>query len=74
MAVVKLPQSSAIVLKLQNGLNSAGNPIYKLVRYSNVKSASPDDALYSVAAKLAALQAHQLSSIQRVDTANLANQ
>lgn len=74
MAVVKLPQTSAIVLKLQTGINSAGNPVYKLVKYGNVKSAAPDDALYSVASKLAALQSHQLSSIQRVDTANLANQ
>lgn len=74
MAVTKMSQNSALGLKVQTGTNNAGDPVYKIVRFSNVKAATTDDDIHAVGLALADLQKNNLSNIVRYDTANLVNQ
>lgn len=74
MAVVKMPQPSALGIKVQTGISAGGNPMYKIIRFNGVKAAATDDDVHAVGLALAGLQKHQLSSIVRFDSANLVNQ
>lgn len=73
MAVTKMPQLSALGLKVQTGTNNAGDPVYKVVRFSNIKATATDDDIHAVGLALADLQKNPLSNIVRYDTANLLN-
>lgn len=74
MAVVKMPKPSALGIEVQTGTNSAGDPVYKVIRFSNVKAVATDDDVHAVGLALAGLQKHQMSNIVRYDTANIINQ
>lgn len=74
MAVIRMSQPGALGLKVQTGINSAGNPIHKIIRFNNVKAAAADGDVHAVGLALAGLQKDQLSGILRYDTANLVNQ
>jgi len=73
MAVVKIPQSSTIAIKLQKGVTSSGNPAYVTRNYTGKPTAADQD-LFDVAQALMGLQAYPVSEIARVDNANLVNQ
>lgn len=74
MAVVKMPQSGRLVLKVQTGVNTSGNPVYRNRTFANVNPGAADSDLFAVAEGLAGLQAHTLVDIGRQDLNNLVNQ
>jgi len=73
MAVTKIPSSTALRLQWQTGLNSEGNPVYRVKSLSNVKTGVPDQNMFEVAQALAGLQGYTLALIQRVDSGVLEN-
>ena len=72
MAVVKTPQESRIGIKLDNGLSGSGVPVFKTLRFGNVKPATTDQVVFDVAEEIAALQGKALAGISRTDDASLA--
>ncbi|HWR45800.1 DUF1659 domain-containing protein [Sporomusa sp.] len=74
MAVVKVPQSGKVVLKVQTGVNATGNPVFRLRTFANVKSGAADSDVFAVAEGLGSLQQHTLVDIIRQDVNNLINQ
>lgn len=71
MAVNKVPAGSVLRLELQTGVDGNGNPVYRNRSLNNTKPAAADQDLYDVATSLAGLQEYTLSSISRVDSAEL---
>ena len=71
MAVTKVPQKTSLGIKIQTGLNGAGNPVYKTLGFSNVKAAATDDNVYAVGIGLSSLQVYPAVSIVRTDNSNL---
>lgn len=74
MAVVKMPQTGKLVLKVQTGVNASGNPVYRLRTFANIKSDVADADAFAVAQSLAGLQQHTLVDIVRQDLSSLVNQ
>jgi len=74
MAVVKVPQSVKLVLKVQTGVNASGDPVYRSRTFANVKAAAADSDVFAVAEGLAGLQKNTLVDIVRQDLNNLVNQ
>ena len=70
MAVVKVPQSSTIAIKLQKGVTTAGSPAYVTRNYPGKPSATDQD-LFDVAVALMGLQLYPVADIARVDNAQL---
>lgn len=73
MAVTKVPQKTNLGIKIQTGLNAAGNPVYKTLGFSNVKVAATDDNVYAIGFGLAGLQKFPAVGIMRTDNSNLIN-
>ena len=71
MAVVKVPQSNRIQLKVQTGISASGAPVYAYRNLNNVKTSAPDESMYDVATSLATLQSRTLVAISTVATSNL---
>lgn len=74
MAVVKVPQTSKLVIKVQTGINASGNPVYRLRSFQNVKSGAADSDVFAVAEGMAGLQKNTVISIARQDDNTLVNQ
>lgn len=74
MAIVNMPQSSTLSLRVQTGIGTTGAPVYKNVNFNSLKPSAVDDSAYTVAQALSGLQKHTLVAINRVDTANLIEQ
>lgn len=73
MAVVKMPQSSTIAIKLQKGVTTSGSPAYVTRNYTG-KATATDQDLFDVAQALMGLQSYPMADIARVDNAYLVNQ
>lgn len=73
MAVVKIPQTSTIAIRLQKGVNTSGSPAYVTRNYSGKPSAADQD-LFDVGLELASLQVYPVTDIARVDNAYLVNE
>ena len=73
MAVVKMPQSSTIAIKLQKGVTTSGSPAYVTRNYT-CKATATDQDLFDVAQALMGLQSYPVADIARVDNAYLINQ
>ena len=71
MAVTKIPQKTSLGIKIQTGLNAAGNPVYKTLGFSNIKVAATDDNVYAVGLGLSSLQVFPAVGIMRTDNSNL---
>ncbi len=74
MAVVKMPQSGKLVLKVQTGVSATGNPVYRARTFANVKAGATDSDVFAVAESLAGLQKYTLVDVVRQDLGNLVNQ
>ena len=74
MAVTKMPQSTALAIRVQTGTSVSGNPVYSNRTYSNVKVAAADQDLYDVGSSLAGLQEKPVQAIVRQDTAYLVSE
>lgn len=73
MAVVKLPQTSTIAIKLQKGVTTSGSPAYVTRNYTGKPSAADQD-LFDVAQALMGLQSYPVAEIARVDNASLVSE
>ena len=73
MAVVKLPQTSTIAIKLQKGVTTSGSPAYVTRNYTG-KPAATDQDLFDVAVALMGLQSYPVADIARVDNASLVSE
>ena len=71
MAIINIPQASTLSLKVQTGISGSGAPVFKLRNYGNMKPASTNENVYSVATSLAALQKHALIGVARQDNSSL---
>lgn len=73
MAVNKVPQNSKLVIKVETGLNAAGNPVYRQRTYTNLKASAADADVYAIGEGLAGLQKYPASNIYRTDENELVN-
>jgi hypothetical protein len=71
MAVNKVPETSQMVITIQDGVNAKGQPIVHKRSYKNVKVTAVDAEVYAVAQELANLQTHAVVSVSRQDEGNL---
>ncbi|WP_425058516.1 hypothetical protein SCACP_31730 [Sporomusa carbonis] len=74
MAVVKVPQSGKVVLKVQTGVSATGSPVYRLRTFANIRPGAADSDVFAVAGGLAGLQQHTLVDVVRQDVSNLVNE
>jgi len=74
MAIVKTPLGDTLELIVQTGTDEGGNPVYQTRRFRNVKPEATEQDVFDVAAALAGLQQHTLSSVQIVESASLISQ
>lgn len=74
MAVTKVPQATKLVVKIQTGVNTNGNPVYRLRSFMNVKPGAADADIHAIGQALAGLQKYPAVNIARVDEGNLMNQ
>ena len=74
MAVVNIPGTTVMSMKIQTGVNISGFPVYKTVSFSSIKPDAVDADLYSVGTGLAGLQSNPVAAINRVNSGSLVNQ
>ncbi len=74
MAVSNVPQSSRFVVKVQTGLNAAGNPVYRQCNFRNLKVDAAEADVYAAGQGLGGLQTYPVATISRIDEGNLMNQ
>lgn len=74
MAIISIPSSATLEVKLQTGLNAAGNPVYKTLHFNNVKPIAVDADLHAVGQALGALQSHAVAGLYRTNIGELINQ
>ena len=71
MAAKKDMQSTKLVLKVVTGTNTDGKALTAQRSFANVNPAISDDDLLAIGSKLGALQAHDVATISRIDSASL---
>jgi len=71
MAAKKEEQKTQLVLHVITGTGTSGKPITKARTFSAVNPATSDDDMLTIGAALGDLQANPVSTIQRIDKANL---
>lgn len=64
-------ESTKLILRLENGLNTAGKMTYKQVIFSRVVDSASDEAVQAVGAALATLQDKALQAVIRLDQQKL---
>jgi hypothetical protein len=74
MAVIKVPQSARMVVKVQTGVNSLGKPVTRLRSFKNVKPDATDADIFAVGQGLSDLQQYPVISIAREDDSDLIEQ
>jgi hypothetical protein len=73
MAVTKAPKTSKLIITIENGLKTNGQPAQRQRSYKNVKASAADTDVYAVAQAIANLQTHTVVGISRQDEGNLLN-
>jgi len=71
MAVSSIPLGSALLLKVQTGVDGSGNPVVRTRRWANIKAAAADQDVFDVANAIAGLQAHPVVDVIRQDSEDL---
>lgn len=73
MAVNKVPETSTMIITIEDGVNASGQPVYRQRSYKNVKVGALDADVYAAAQAIANLQTHEVVSISRQDEGSLVN-
>lgn len=71
VAVVKIPQTARLVIKVQIGTDENGKPVYRSRTYQNLNPLAADADVHAVGQALASLQIHPVNAIMRVDEGSL---
>ena len=71
MTVNAIPTQTRLIMRLNTGFDEDLNPKFRNRSFSNVKPSASNAHLYELAAEMASLQVHTLSTISRADTAEL---
>ncbi|WP_019551978.1 DUF1659 domain-containing protein [Propionispira raffinosivorans] len=71
MAAAKKGQTSKLILKVQTGLNKAGEVTLSQRTFNNVNPALADVDLLAIGTALGALQSHTVDSVNRQDEAQI---
>ncbi len=71
MAVNVTPVSARLQLRLNTGLDENFDPIYRTRSFSNVKTGTDNEDLFTVAQEIGGLQEHTLSAVRRIDEVEL---
>ncbi len=74
MAATKTDQSTKLIVKVQTGLTSGGEPQYSQRSFSSINPAATDDSLLSAGNALGTLQEHEVGSIMRQDVCTLSEE
>lgn len=74
MAVIKVPQSSRLILKVQTGVNDDGKAVYRQRSFNNLKTDATDGDIHAVGLALAGLQLYPVEAIGRIDDVQLVGQ
>lgn len=73
MAVNKVPESAKLILKVENGVNSAGKTIVRQRSFTGLKPDAADADVFAVGQAVAGLQSHTVVAIARQDENKLLN-
>lgn len=71
MAVNTVPVSARMQMRLNTGLDEHFDPIYRTRSYSNVKTGTGNEDLFTLAQEMGSLQVHELTAVLRVDEVEL---
>ena len=71
MAVVSIPNASAIKVKFDHGTDLDGKRVIKTKTYSSIKSGATNDNVMAVVSALSDLQQHTLVGTNRIDNSSL---
>lgn len=71
MAVTTSPVTSDLVLIMDNGVGSSGQPLNVNRKFSKVKTAAINEDVFAVAAGITAIQDKTLLAVRRVDTVEI---
>lgn len=71
MAVSASALTTDLILVMDNGLGSSGQPLTQNRIYKNVKTSAADEDVYSVAQSLIGLQSKTSNAVQRRNTLEL---
>jgi len=63
--------ASELIINVEDGVNSQGNPVIRARRYDDVKPTAAAEDVYAIGQVLAGLQDKTLAGIQRRDTIDL---
>nr|WP_092074296.1 DUF1659 domain-containing protein [Dendrosporobacter quercicolus]NSL49200.1 DUF1659 domain-containing protein [Dendrosporobacter quercicolus DSM 1736]SDM87430.1 Protein of unknown function [Dendrosporobacter quercicolus] len=74
MAVIKIPQSSRLIIKVQTGVNTSGNAVYRQRSFNNLKADAADADIHAVGLALAGLQVYPVTAVGRIDDVELVEQ
>ena len=64
MAIVAIPLSKAVQLRLNTGLDAEFNPIYKTRSWRGVKNTASNANIYAIADGIGSLQEHTVDEIR----------
>lgn len=67
MPVNTIPVATDLILILDNGISTSGQPLTRNRIYKNIKTDADNDQIYSVAEALASLQSRKKLAVQRRD-------
>lgn len=73
MAVNKVEQTSRLIVKVETGINTAGQPVYRQRSFANLNPALSDEDVLAIGTALGALQQYRIEAVGRQDNAILAS-
>ena len=71
---VKHDATTKLVIKVATGTTESGKPQYGSRTFQHIAPELADDDAYAIGTALGALQAHPVSAVSRLDSANLAGE
>jgi len=74
MAIVKVPQSSRLIVTVQTGLSATGSAVFRQRSFNNLKPDAADSDVHAVGVALGGLQLYPVEEIGRIDDTQLIDQ
>ncbi|QJW49175.1 DUF1659 domain-containing protein [bacterium BFN5] len=74
MAIVKVPQSSRLIVTVRTGVSAAGTAVFRQRSFNNLKPDAADSDVHAVGLALGGLQLYPVEDVSRIDDAQLMDQ